>query len=194
MIDRVCLEKLITLFNLKNKREIEKYCNSLVISSEGLATLILIARTAGLEPYLYACHFTQLVPEHLPPSTEELKALSQNDVGPLKGKAKKMMSKISQIFIDRRLLAAHLFYDPSQKYWHMFYFDQRDLQGDRNHWKNGPHIHYSHDSFVNEPLDDVWEKVCLKKPEFPKSIHIKYNYHHNREKAGKSVRSKKRTV
>jgi len=87
------------------------------------------------------------------------------------------------MFKDRRLLAVHLFYARSQKHWHMFYFDQRDYSADNNHWLHGPHIHYSQSSFTRETLATVWRGVCQAKPEFPKSVHIRYDYHYNRRRA-----------
>ena len=76
----------------------------------------------------------------------------------------------------------HLFYSRSQKYWHMFYFDQRDYQATENHWKHGPHIHYSQDRFTIEPLQDVWRKATSQAPELPPAIYIRYDYHHNRRR------------
>lgn len=58
----------------------------------------------------------------------------------------------------------------------------RDYSADENHWKHGPHIHYSRDSFTSEPLEEVWRKICQAAPEFPKSIHVRYDYHHNRRR------------
>lgn len=180
--DKENLKKLLVLFNTKKKRDIEKYCRNLVITSEGFTSLILAGRATGVRPYLYECQFNEFVPEHLPPTKEELNALGTNGVGRLEGKARKAVSKVNQIFTDRRMFAAHLFYTPSFKFWHLFYFDQRDTESYRNHWKHGPHIHYSNDLIVKMPLQEIWNQVCLKRPKLPKSIHIKYDYHHNRGK------------
>ena len=80
----------------------------------------------------------------------------------------------------RRLLSVHLFYSPSYEFWHLFYFDQRDHDPRDNHWKHGPHLHYSQNSFTRESLASVWDKVRQPKPEFPRALHIRYDYHHNR--------------
>lgn len=179
---RESLEGLLGLFNLSKKREVERYCQSLVITSEDFANVLLAARIAGLGPYRYACHFHELTPEHLHPKQEELSALGSNGVGPLKGPALKAIRKMDQIFRDRRLLAMHLFYSPSQKYWHLFYFDQRDYEARGNHWKHGPHIHYSQDLFTREPLEQMWSRATSDKPSFPPSRHVRYDYHHNRRR------------
>lgn len=112
-----------------------------------------------------------------------MEALGRNGVGPLFLRAQRTVRKIDQIFKDRRLLAAHLFYSSGHKYWHMFYFDQRDYRVQGNHWEHGPHIHYTQDCFTKDPLDVVWQRVRAEKPEFPRSIHIRYDYQHNRRRA-----------
>lgn len=173
-------EDLVTLFNLNKKRDVEAHCRRLIIRSEEFADVLLAARVAGLGPYSYANHFIELAPASLEPSKEELQALGTNGLGKLNGKALKAIRKVDQMFRDRRLLAVHLFYARSQKYWHMFYFDQRDYSANNNHWIHGPHLHYSHDSFTREPLHEVWKKVCQPEPKFPKSVHVRYDYHHNR--------------
>ena len=177
------LEDLVALFNVAGKRQAEAHCRHLVIRSEDLANVLLAGRVAGLGPYMYECHFAELSPESLEPTKEELQALGKNGVGQLKGNAIKAVRKLDQIFKDRRLLAGHLFYSRSHKFWHLFYFDQRDYAARGNHWVHGPHIHYSQDSFTREPLAEVWRKVCQVKPEFPKAVHVRYDYHHNRPRS-----------
>lgn len=176
------LEALIRLFNIPKKKEVERYARDLVITSEALSSLILTAQVAGLGAYKYACHHKEITPEHLEPSESERTALGTNGVGPIKGEARKFVTKINQIFKVRRLFSAHVFYSRSKAYWHMFYMDQRDYTKRENHWKHGPHIHYSNNCFTNESLDEVWQKVTAISPKPPSSVHIRYDYHHNRPK------------
>lgn len=177
---RESLEKLGALFNLGRKREVERYCRDLVITSEDFADVVLAARIAGFGPYTYTCHFREIAPESLEPSQEEINALGRSGVGALSGNALKAARKMDQLFRDRRLLATHLFYSRLYKYWHMFYFDQRDYQPSGNHWDHGPHLHYSQYSFTRESLQAIWQRVCAVKPELPPSVHVRYDYHHNR--------------
>lgn len=176
------VEEILNIFNFHNKREVEKYCKDLVITSEGLTSLILAGQVQAMSPYSYQCHFFEGTPDHLNPTKEELNALGSNGVGKIKGQAKKAVTKMSQVFVERKLLAAHLFFTQTHKYWHLFYFNQRDIKLNRNHWKNGPHIHYASDTITKTPLNEIWNSVCSSKPSFPKSIHIRYDYHHNRKK------------
>lgn len=181
--NEIGIEKLVTLFNLGDKRSVEKYCRDIVISSADLCHIILAGRANGIDPYLYACHFAESTPDHLLPTSRDLAAMSSNGVGALSRGARKAVAKTFQIFKDRRLFAAHLFYSPSEKYWHLFYFDQRDTEATANHWRiGGPHIHYSRESFCREPLAEVWAKICGTPICPPKSVHIRYDYHHNRQK------------
>jgi len=167
-------EKLIRLFNIETKRELEKYCREIVVHGSDLVALILGGQAGVLDPYKYACHFDQKVGPHLNPSTEEFSALDQNGVGPLKGKAKKAVSKVFQMFRERRCLAAHLFYTPSHAYWYLFYFDQRDTASQRNHWVHGSHIHLITSHWPNLTLEDAWQQVLSGKLNFTNKIHLRY--------------------
>src|ERR1700722_15676228 len=65
-------------------------------------------------------------------------------------------------------------FDPSTTYWHLFYFDQRDMSPYSNHWKKGgAHVHYSRGSYVNKSLEEVWADVCSSPSKLPSSEHIR---------------------
>lgn len=174
MADDESLRALCDLLNLQKKREVERMCASMEITSEGFFHLLIAGRAGAVANLEYACHFTQYVPEHLEPTEEENQALGSTGVGPLEGKALKLVRKVSAIFNERRVFAAHLFYVPGHAAWHMFYFDQRDTQKRGNHWKHGPHIHYTSDLIVTAPLSGVWSAICQERPVVPKSLHLRY--------------------
>lgn len=169
------LEDLVSLFNKEGKREVERYCRALVIRSEALAAVLLAGQVTGLGHYAYACHFVDLVPDEVVPTEEEREALGRHGAGKLTGKGLKAIRKMGQLFEVRRMIAVHVFYSRSLKYWHLFYFDQRDYDKRNNHWKHGPHIHYSQDTFTREPLAEVWRKVHMPRPEFPPAVHIRFD-------------------
>src|SRR5207244_2937617 len=123
------------------------------------ASFCLAWRAGVFADYLYACHFDDRVPNHLNPKPDEIEAMGRARVGELEGKARRFMRKIGQTFLERRLFAAHLFYAPSKRYWHLFYFDQRDRADDRNHWRHGAHIHYTNDMFLHHDLDAMWGRI-----------------------------------
>ena len=174
------LDELLNLFSKEGKRDVERYCRTLVIRSEALTTVLLAGNVAGLGNYAYANHFSDPMPDQVVPTPEENDALGRSGVGKLSGKGLKAARKIGQLFNVRRMVAVHLFYTPSHTHWHMFYFDQRDHAKRNNHWKHGPHVHYTQDTFTRDPLKEVWRKVHLPKPKFPNAVHIRYDYHHNR--------------
>lgn len=68
---------------------------------------------------------------------------------------------------------------PSKERWHLLYFNQRDMSGD--HWKEGPHIHYSRESYTNDPLDTVWQRILAEEPKFPSSEHLRFLDRQERE-------------
>ena len=136
--------------------------------------LILAAQAGVLSPYKYANHFQDRIPEHLHPSEEERSALSKNGIGPLRDKSKKAITKIFQILKDRRCLASHLLYTPDYQYWHIFYFDQRDNDSHKNHWKEGPHIHYISDLWQQHKMPDIWDKVLNDDTSFGSTPHIRF--------------------
>jgi hypothetical protein len=167
--------RLIELFNITDKTSAKKYCRNLVITSKDLYHIILAGRDSILEPYRYACHFTDIVPPHLPPNAKDREALQANGVGPLSPKAAKAFRKMSQILKDRRMFAAHLFFTPSHDYWHLLYFDQRDTNPYHNHWTvGGSHIHYSRESFCQKPLLSMWQAILEQPPRPPRATHVRY--------------------
>jgi hypothetical protein len=173
MIELVEPQTLVNLFNIKTKKELKSYCQDAMILRQDFVSFILAAQAGVLSPYKYASHFEDKIPEHLTPKQEELAALGQATKGPLQGKAKKCVRKVFQLFVDRRHIAAHLFYTPSYDYWHLFYFDQRDQSTPKNHWRGGPHLHFVNDLWANLVLEDVWERVLRGDTSFS-SVHIRY--------------------
>src|ERR1700731_5320633 len=125
---------LVHLMNMVSKRELEKYCRTFILKSDDFALSILVAQQGGFAPYKYAS-FREWVPDHLELSDNNLGAISLNGVGPMGEDAQKTMTKISQIFRQRRQLAAHLLYTEDFRFWFLFYFDQRDRETQKNHWK-----------------------------------------------------------
>lgn len=176
MEDVDSLEQLIRLLNLPDKRSVEKFCREITVTKRDLADFVIGARMGAMTPYQYACHFDQRVPAHLLPTDEDNGALVHAKLGGGSARrANKFARKVSQLFLDRRMLCCHLLFDPSKTRWHLFYFDQRDMDHPTNHWKKGgAHIHYSRESYVNKSLDEVWEDVLRDPPKLPSAEHIRF--------------------
>ena len=169
------LQGLVDLINAADKRTAKKICRDLVVDGEDLFDLIMAGRSGLLEPYHYACHFADYTPPHVQPTTEQMSALSSHGEGEFTGNAARAITRIGQMFKERRLFAAHLFYLPEQDFWSLLYFDQRDRSRFNNHWKvGGPHIHYSCEAFTSDSLHNVWQAICQIQPLAPSSEHIRY--------------------
>ena len=181
LVDRESLERLVPLLNTSGRKEASRYARDLTVTSEALVAIILAAQVGGLGPYAYTSYDREISPDTLNPTKEELNALGRTGVGQVTGLALKAIRKLDQQFKERSLLVIHLFYSRSHRHWHMFYFNQRDYTPRRNHWKHGPHIHYSQDAFTREPLSEVWARIRASKPLFPPKVHIRFDYHHNRK-------------
>src|SRR3569832_2648125 len=107
--DREGLERLLQLFNIEAKKDVQKYCRDLVIRSEDLTNIVLAGSVEGLQPYKYACHFAQISPEHLNPTERDLAALAANGVGQMSRAVWFSVSLLFLFFFVCRLFSVLLF-------------------------------------------------------------------------------------
>jgi len=88
---------------------------------------------------------------------------------------RKIFRKMFQLFRERRYLVAHVFYvPPGLKYWHFFYFDQRDILEKNNHWHYGPHIHFINYLWPEYTARGIWKQFTTGKSKLNKAIHIRW--------------------
>lgn len=152
-----------------------RHCSGLVVHRQDLVALILGAQHSALAPYRYTYHFADKVPPHLLPNEAEHSAIQQYGVGEFRTRgARKFASKIFQLSHERRVLAAHLFYTPNYRYWHLFYFDNHDTGKSKNQWKHGPHIHYISDLWSTVSLEQAWAQVKSGHVAFSSKAHLRY--------------------
>ncbi len=163
----------IQLLSFTKKSELTKYAKSLTIHKSDLANFILAAKLGGSD-YLHSAHHRDFVPEHLVPKKGDINKIVANEAGVLEGQSQKIVNKLGQIFVQRRLLSGHMFYVPDHSFWHFFYFDQRDTSRRDNHWKNGSHIHFINHLWPDRTAKSVWEEFTTGKPIMKNSIHINY--------------------
>lgn len=160
--------------DISEKAELEVYARNVVVRDDDLAGLIL-ASSVGAIPIGHIRFHRHYHPPHLDLTDENLRALSENGIGPLSPSARTTANKVGATFRERRLFNAHFFWlidhPPS---WHLFYFDQRDVQGE--HWIEGPHIHLM--NHVTHPqldprglLDKLHE---ADKPPRLSGLHLRY--------------------
>jgi len=174
-------ETLLKLFTFDKKRELEQYCRKIVINSSAFADFILSCEF-GQFPFLHKIHYQDHVPEHLYLSDKDSAALAANPVGPLQPDAQKAVRKMSQMFRERRYLVGHIFYVPDLSNWHFFQFDQRDLEDEENHWKEGAHIHFFNWLWPNYDAKTLWANFTSGKAKMNDSLHVRYVDAGRREK------------
>ena len=167
---------LLERFEAQSKRAAEKLCRTLTVTDDDLVDIILAVEAGMVSPLLHAKHAAEYMHPSLELTSEDRIALGRNGVGKLTPRATTAVNKIDQMFRDRRLFVAHLFYEPSRERWHLIHFDQRDRESVGNHWKaGGAHVHYSRHNLANAPLEDVWAAVCNTPPSVPNSFYIRFN-------------------
>ena len=167
------MEALLKLFDFDKKRELEQYCRQIVIDSSAFADFILACEFKQF-PFLHKIHYQDHVPKHLYLSDKDSAALAANPVGPLQPDAQKAVVKMSQMFKERRYLVGHIFYVPDLSKWHFFQFDQRDLEDEQNHWKEGAHIHFLNWLWPNYDAKTLWANFTSGRAKMNDSLHVRY--------------------
>jgi len=173
--EAVDLKGLLTLFTFDNKVALKRYARSVVIHQRDFVALILACQRGAL-PLRHRAHFSQRLREHLVPSDEDRRALEENGVGLLKPRARKTMSKVFQLFKERRTLAGHMFYTPSLHEWHFFSFDQNDLlESSGNRWAHGAHIHFVNWLWPHVEPREVWSRFVRDSEKPSSSLHLRHS-------------------
>lgn len=170
------LNSLLAIFNITKKSHLTDHCREAVILRSDLADLICACMVEAIPIRHFRFH-KHHHPEHLVPKDRDHEALARNGGGPLSKDAKRFVNKIGQMFEQRRLFNGHLFIPveyPSD--WHLFYFDQRDVDRHHNHWEHGEHIHLM--NMVTHPrlpvLDLVMQLDSEDRPKLGGGMHIRY--------------------
>jgi hypothetical protein len=71
-----------------------------------------------------------------------------------------------------------MFYTPNSYEWHLFAFDQNDVQERANRWSGGPHLHFVNWLWPTLSPDALWNNLSDSTSTKPKpngSLHIRYN-------------------
>ena len=163
--------KLLELFSLKKKKDVEKCAKNFLLLKKDFVRAIFNAKICGFTHHKI---FRYFLPDDIRTTQEEREALAKNGIGQIKDKkAKKFAKKIQEHFKKRRVVTAHIFV--KGKEWHLLYFDFNDayVEKGKNHFKDGPHLHYSSHLIVQEGVDDIIA-MFQKRHTKSKTLHIKY--------------------
>ncbi len=126
------------IFEFKKKREVRGYLRSIKITQNDFVALINNSEQIGYSHRLIKREF---VPENLELNADDLGAIKASKMGPLSHKTQKAVSKIGEIFQQRKVNHCHLYERGDE--WHAFLFTYEDIRGDRRpHFKHGTHVHY----------------------------------------------------
>ena len=172
-LEPVDLESFCRLFEIKSKRELEKYARSLVVHKSDFASLILACSATG-EPYRHYRHHREYIPPHLGLTEQDRKAMATAKLGMMPDNVAKAFRKVTQTFKDRRLLSGHLFVSPATHEWHFFYFDQRDMDILEPHWDGGAHIHFVNHHWPGYSAESIWTTFTGAKPNIKGALHLRY--------------------
>jgi hypothetical protein len=168
------LDSLRRIFSFEIKKDLERYCRNLTVSSDDFFNLVLACELSGT-PFLHAISYRNKVPSHLVPKDSEIEALKNAPAGTiLSGEAAKAASKMSQSFEDRRYLVGHMFFSPDRSRWHFFCFDQRDLRLEGNHWEKGSHVHFVNWLWSKLNADSVWSNFVNTDDRPGAAIHLRF--------------------
>jgi hypothetical protein len=177
-MSRDSLADLVALLAIEKKQALKQHCRAVTIMQSDFADLILTAKTGQL-PWMHRAHHRNYTPEHLALTDKDLSAIASNPVGRFKPDAQKAANKLFAMFDDRRLLSGHMFYNADLSDWHFFYFDQRDFDRRRNHWRAGPHIHFINKLWPNRTAQSVWNEFCSSpSPEMRGALHVRFHRPH----------------
>jgi hypothetical protein len=160
------------IFLAEKKSDVEKLCRAALIDEGTLSKFIHLCQ-CGLLPWNHHIETKDRYPVNRKWTDEDMKRsrLAGSD------DAIRAKAKWNQLMIERRLLVGHLFYLPDYSNWQFFYFDNRDLQLEKNHFKNGGrHIHLiNHLSLPNGSPEDVLKIFQEENPQFKGSFHIRFH-------------------
>lgn len=161
------LEEMLAI---DKKLELKKYCKYITIISGDFVLLIHNSKKINYKHYRKHHEF---VPNHLHPKRNELDAIANMKTGEtITGDGKKYLNKIKQVFIERRMISVHVFQNKTK--WHLFYFDQHDMDKHRNHWKYGPHIHFVNFLWPNLDVNNLWDLFDKTESSASGKLHIRY--------------------
>jgi hypothetical protein len=168
-------ETVMKMLSFEKKGDLEKYCRSVVINSDDFVALILACEQSG-NPFLHEITFQDRLPEHLVPTDDEIATLKGTPAGTLlAGDAKKAVTKMAQMFEERRYLVGHMFYLQGFSRWHFFCFDQRDTDARGNHWKNGAHIHFVNWLWPSNDPKRIWSDFVTEEQRPGGAIHLRFS-------------------
>jgi hypothetical protein len=167
------IENLLKIFQIDNKTDLVKHCKSLKIHMDDFVNLIDVCDSYGIG-LKHRTYQKDIMPQHLDPNKNNFGSFLNKQISGT-DQERKIFIKMHQLFRERRYLVAHVFYiPPGLKYWHFFYFDQRDIIEKDNHWLYGPHIHFINYLWPEYTARSIWNQFMTVKSKLNGALHIQW--------------------
>jgi len=155
-------DDLLHLLSCSSKRDVKRLAGTMTLTASAFDQLITGAATLG---YSHQPCVRDIVPAQL---TSGLVALASDNPS-------KLVTRLPQVFEDRRRLVGHLFHSLGGSVWHLFYFDQRDTGHTRPaNWKRGPHVHYLSHLWPEHSMQSIVDEFNSAKPHLNGAEHISF--------------------
>lgn len=164
---------LIDLLLIDRKGDLDKRARETTVHQLDLVEIVLACQTGQL-PWLHEIHSQQYIPDHLHLSESDQNAMIEQRPGPFTPEGRKAFNKISETFRQRRVQTGHMFVTPSGSRWHLIYFDQRDIEQNRNHWEHGPHLHLINWLWPHVDPVKLWSDFTSKKTRVSGALHVRF--------------------
>jgi hypothetical protein len=161
---------LESLFLIDRASDLKTFCDGIKITQHEFANFIMSCE-ARLVPWLHRISHRQFVPDHLALTESDRSDMSKAKPG---DQLPKGFRKIISTFRERRMLVGHIFYHDDPSLWHFFYFDQRDISANHNHWREGAHLHFI--NWLTRPkqtANDIWVEFHDGNPDMKGALHIR---------------------
>jgi hypothetical protein len=161
-------EKMVRLLGIDKKAELQRYCDSISVTTEDLASLIMNCGQLG-----YVHDMRTYEKRYIdPPDLTKLWPMGKYKPGDTLDKTdQKLSRKMGSVFSQRRLMTVHVFVAAPDR-WHVVFFTQNDMQGE--HWEHGPHVHFANYLWPEYLLDSVLKIFSDPTGWLGGSIHLRY--------------------
>lgn len=166
------IDRLVTLLELRKKRELKAYAKSLTIRLQDLAEFMDACDVAPEIGYCHQMCRREIVPEHLRLDHEDFEAFSR---GPADAHGQKAIRKTSQFFRDRKVLVGHMLHTPNLARWHFFYFSERDYDPHFSRWEHGAHVHFVNWLWPQYSAETVWQQFQSGNALDLDGVHIRFD-------------------
>jgi hypothetical protein len=168
-----CLKQV---FETEKKSDLEKLARHTVVKQIDLVAFIHNCKSLGFRHEIKRKEF---VPESVILGKKEFEALKQNGVGPMSKEAQKVVSKTQALFEQRKVNIGHLFFKENE--WHCLYFSYKDMSPRDNHWKHGPHMHYTNSRIMDWSRRKMGYALDERDLTGIRNIHIRFEDKRNKE-------------